>query len=158
MPSTLLLPAAERTLNSLISWTFGDVSRPLPDNTFLQRALLTPLNMHVDQVNAELTARFPGAPHTYESVDTPGDDMGASLQGEDILHSLHPTGLPPHELTLKPGMPTMVLRNPQRAGPGQRHAPAGAHASAGQEQSRDPLTKRDTDKILAQSASKDKLQ
>jgi ATP-dependent DNA helicase PIF1 len=47
----------------------------------------------------------------YLSVDTPGEDIAAAVQGDDVLNQLNPPGLPPHKLTLKPGMPGMIIRN-----------------------------------------------
>ena len=112
IPTELLLPPAERNLEALIDWTFGDITTaPSNPHIFLHRAIVTPLNDHVDAINALLTERFPGEGQEYVSADTPGSDINAALQGSDILHHLHPTGMPPHLLTLKPGMPCMVIRN-----------------------------------------------
>ena len=47
----------------------------------------------------------------YHSVDSLKNPEEAALYPAEFLHSLTPSGLPPHELRLKPGAPIMLLRN-----------------------------------------------
>jgi len=81
---------------------------------FCDRAVLAPTNVVVDSVNAQLLKSFdPASLHTYMSED----DIDAAPAEErsnwplDFLHSLTPSGMPPHELTLVPGALIMLLRN-----------------------------------------------
>ena len=56
---------------------------------------------------------IPGDQKTYTSVDQIDreDNEEAIVFPEEYLHSLMPTGLPPHRLTLKVGSIVMLLRN-----------------------------------------------
>ncbi|CAJ0963288.1 unnamed protein product [Ranitomeya imitator] len=48
---------------------------------------------------------------SYKSVDTVIDPAQALFYPTEILNSLGPQGLPPHNLFLKPGAPVLLLRN-----------------------------------------------
>ncbi|XP_041011406.1 replication protein A 70 kDa DNA-binding subunit B-like [Juglans microcarpa x Juglans regia] len=74
------------------------------------RAILTPKNNSVDEINTILIQRFPGTVTQYYSFD---ETIDTSEQGimEDFLNTLTPNGLPPHELLLKKNCPIMLLRN-----------------------------------------------
>jgi len=45
------------------------------------------------------------------SVDTVSEDDNAALFKPEFLHTLTPSGLPPHQLQLKVGSPVMLMRN-----------------------------------------------
>ena len=81
---------------------------------FCERAILSPRNVDVDALNAEILALFPDSAKTvYYSVDsidaaTPAEEL---LWPLDFLNSLTVSGLPPHELRLCPGVVVMLLRN-----------------------------------------------
>jgi len=81
---------------------------------FCERAILSPRNVDVDALNAEILALFPDSTKTvYYSVDsidaaTPAEEL---LWPLDFLNSLTVSGLPPHELRLCPGVVVMLLRN-----------------------------------------------
>ena len=76
----------------------------------LNRAVLTTKNDFVDEINNLLIAKFLGNDIKYISFDETIDQAKQS-EHEDFLHILHPPSLPPHELTLKPNCPIMLLRN-----------------------------------------------
>ncbi|XP_062103729.1 uncharacterized protein LOC133814833 [Humulus lupulus] len=79
-------------------------------STMMNRAILTPKNSFVDEINALLIQRFPGEAQRYYSVDETIDKTEQSVM-EDFLNTLTPNGLPPHELLLKEHCPIMLLRN-----------------------------------------------
>ncbi|KAG2706898.1 hypothetical protein I3760_05G123100 [Carya illinoinensis] len=76
----------------------------------MNRAILTPKNSYVDEINALLIHRFPGELKRYYSFDEAIDTSEQSIM-EDFLNTLTPNGLPPHELLLKINCPIMLLRN-----------------------------------------------
>ena len=97
------------------------VRRVLTDNSgedayafFRDRALLTGTNAVVDKVNEHMLDDLDKTTHkTYfstDSIDSSSPDEKA-LWPLDFLHSLTPTGMPPHALTLAPGALIILLRN-----------------------------------------------
>ena len=83
---------------------------------FKSRAVLSPKNTIINDINAQTLEKMESVGATittYLSVDSilapqPEDAMNYPL---DFLHSLNPSGLPPHELRLTPGAIVIVLRN-----------------------------------------------
>ena len=49
--------------------------------------------------------------HSYRSADSAHDTDKPQSYPEEFLHTLAPSGLPPHKLDLKEEMPIMLLRN-----------------------------------------------
>ncbi|GAA0183019.1 DNA helicase [Lithospermum erythrorhizon] len=74
------------------------------------RAILSPKNEFVDDINSMLIDRMPGESATYVSDDRA---KNISSQGDyvDYLNSLEPKGLPQHKLVLKVNSPIVLLRN-----------------------------------------------
>ncbi len=80
---------------------------------FSERAMLTPKNVVVDEVNDIMASRQVGATRVYMSSDCVD---GATSEDTanwpvDFLNSLTPPGLPPHALRLSEGSLVMFLRN-----------------------------------------------
>lgn len=85
---------------------------PDRDKMFESRLILAPHNKTVDQINAACLDLFPGHTVEYRSFDSIPDDEDAATQHPvEMLNSLDPPGLPQHLLSLKPGMPVMLMRN-----------------------------------------------
>ena len=76
-----------------------------------ERAILSPLNNNVNQVNNWLMEEFPGDEKIYKSVDSAISDDEAVTYPVELLNSLELSGMPPHLLKLKIGVPIMTLRN-----------------------------------------------
>ena len=93
----------------LEEWTARIVANPEGGEErkyFCGRALLTSTNKVVDSINNEILERFPSsAKTTYFSVDSAdaASPEETALWPLEFLHSLTPSGMPPHELTLAPG-------------------------------------------------------
>ena len=111
----------------MVAHTFPDIAAhvrscaepgasPLEHEYFAARALLSPKNSVVNEVNACLMQQLldSGCPeHVYHSRDTikGGTDTDYGHYPVEFLHSLQPNGLPPHILTLTPGAVIILLRN-----------------------------------------------
>ncbi|KAM6559734.1 hypothetical protein CsatA_028973 [Cannabis sativa] len=113
IPHEMLVPYDDdnSSLNILIEDVFHNIHQ-YPENvsTMMNRAILTPKNSFVDEINPLLIGRFPGEVHLYYSRDETVDNTEQSVM-EDFLNTLTPNGLPPHELKLKKNCPIMLLRN-----------------------------------------------
>ena len=82
----------------------------------IDRAILTPKNDDVDEINRILIDKLPGPITSYYCFDETIDSCQQGQQ-EDFLNSLTPNDLPPHELELKlncPIDPTEGLCNGKR--------------------------------------------
>uniref|UniRef100_UPI00358F223C ATP-dependent DNA helicase pif1-like n=1 Tax=Myxine glutinosa TaxID=7769 RepID=UPI00358F223C len=76
-----------------------------------ERAILSPLNTNVNQLNNWLMGEFPGDERIYKSVDSAIRDEEGVTYPVELLNSLKLSGMPPHLLKLKLGVPIMILRN-----------------------------------------------
>ena len=80
---------------------------------FSSRAYSTPVNIDVYQVNEIVAERMSTSAHIYTSQDSV-EDATEDISGLfpiEYLNSLNFSGIPPHNLTLKVGMPVMLIRN-----------------------------------------------
>jgi hypothetical protein len=90
----------------------GDVSEH--DRWFRDRAILTSRNDVANELNLALLSRLDAtAEVTSRSVDTVADADGDDAVNfpSEFLNTLVPSGLPPHELTLRTGALVILLRN-----------------------------------------------
>ncbi|XP_041027886.1 replication protein A 70 kDa DNA-binding subunit B-like [Juglans microcarpa x Juglans regia] len=113
IPDGMLVPYEDdcTSLNHLIDAVFHDIhGYSINISAMMNRAILTPKNIYVDEINALLIHRFPGELRRYYSFDEAIDASEQSVM-EDFLNTLTPNGLPPHELLLKINCPIMLLRN-----------------------------------------------
>ncbi|KAM6570896.1 hypothetical protein CsatA_014976 [Cannabis sativa] len=113
IPHQMLIPYVEENIS--VDQLIEDVFNNLTDfsnniSTMMNRAILTPKNDFVDEINTLLINRFPGEAQRYYSYDETIDVSEQPVM-EDFLHKLTPNGLPPHELILKKNCPIMLLRN-----------------------------------------------
>ena len=78
---------------------------------FGERAILAPKNADVTALNNKLLQQQTGEQKTYRSFDTIVEESDASNYPTEVLNSLGPPGMPPHQLNLKVGTPIMLLRS-----------------------------------------------
>ena len=110
----MALPPESCTRQDMVVKVFGEGRWDDPD-WLLERAILTPLVSHVDELNAEMCASFPREVRVYTSADrAEGDHEDFGGVPEEFLNTLSPSGLPPHQLPLKLGMPVMLICNINR--------------------------------------------
>ena len=103
--------AISESLRDLINDTFGHAIDQ--DTDFRNKVILAPTNYAVRQINDIITQEFPGHTTEYCSVDTIHDEHNDTTETwpTEFLNTLTPNGAPPHELSLKVGMPVVLLRN-----------------------------------------------
>ena len=81
-----------------------------------KRSIITFHNDNVDEINASVLSRFPGACHTLEGrtmlehEHLEGDTNDVFSMSE-YLSLLRPSGVPSHTITLKKGVVVMLCRN-----------------------------------------------
>ena len=113
LPTNMIIPYIDdmtsfTVLIDAIFLNINDYPRNL--HLMINRAILTPKNDCVDEINNLLIKKFPGEVTRYYSFDMTIDRTEQGLQ-EDFLNSLTPSGLPPHKLMLKPNCLVILLRN-----------------------------------------------
>lgn len=77
----------------------------------LNRAIVSPRNETVNKINNLILHKAPGLVKTYKSIDTITNMEDTVHYPQGFLNALNTFALPPHELTLKIGTPTMLLQN-----------------------------------------------
>ena len=94
----------------MISSTFPDLENRCKDPKYLiKRAIWTPTNQTVGNLNSLIVGKLPGETFSYYSADTAEDfggteaDLNAAFPIE-YLNSMNVPGMPPHNLKLKVGI------------------------------------------------------
>ncbi|KAG5616058.1 hypothetical protein H5410_015882 [Solanum commersonii] len=118
VPTDICIMPSTRSNPSIIEALYPSLSAMYNDPTYLQeRAILTPKNEMVHELNDTIMQMIPGEGRTYfssdnvckASVNTNDEDLTA-LQMY-FLNSLRFPGIPNHDVHLKVGTPFMLLRN-----------------------------------------------
>ncbi|XP_042950368.1 uncharacterized protein LOC122282486 [Carya illinoinensis] len=113
IPTTMLIPYQNDTafLDHFLDAVFNDISEySVNISNMMNRAILTPKNSYVDEINILLIQRFSGEIKQYYSFDETIDASEQAIM-EDFLNTLTPNGFPPHQLLLKQNCPIILLRN-----------------------------------------------
>jgi len=107
------IPADIVCKGSIVSEIFGDHIKLNDASKFAKMAILCPKNSDVDNVNEEVLKLLEGDSSTYLSSDSIDDENEEDRQNypAEFLHSLTPSGMPVHNLSLKKGCIIMLLRN-----------------------------------------------
>jgi hypothetical protein len=80
-------------------------------SVFVGRAILAPTNKRVDTINYVITKMMPGKVFPLYSSDVLDNPSDMFRYNTEYMNTLNPSGLPRHQLLLKPGIPLMLLRN-----------------------------------------------
>ncbi|XP_010527539.1 PREDICTED: uncharacterized protein LOC104804874 [Tarenaya hassleriana] len=113
----LVINADADTVEEIAKHTYPNFCQLYKDKTYLmERAVLTPRNDHVDEVNSFMLNHVPEECKEYLSSDSVEDEGECiiptlALYPVDFLNSLTSSGLPDHKLVLKTNVPVMLLRN-----------------------------------------------
>ena len=106
-------PMAEKdSLKELIEKVFPNLEGNLADPEWLTgRSILTPTNKERHRINRTMVEMAPGEEVRLRSADVVDNVQDAVSFSVEYCNSLDPTGLPQHEIILKPGVPVMLMRN-----------------------------------------------
>lgn len=107
----MLLPG--NSISDLCKHVYNDFEQAVdvePEN-LVSRAILTPTNTNVAEVNNLLLSKFSGECKEYLSTDTTLSEDDALILPPEFLNSLDCGSIPPHKLLIKVGSPVMMLRN-----------------------------------------------
>ena len=104
-------PMAEKdSLKGLIAKVFPNLQGNLADLEWLTgRSILTPTNNQRHHINDTMVQMAPGKEVRLRSADVVDNVQDAVSFSVEYCNSLEPTGLPKHEITLKPGVPVMLI-------------------------------------------------
>lgn len=109
LPPHLVMDA---DVDTVVDWVFDELAGRHADRQWMaSRAILAPRNTRVDELNAAVTERFPGEAVQLLSADSLAEESDQLDIPHEYLNTLCAPGFPPHCLSIKPGMPLMLLRN-----------------------------------------------
>ena len=119
IPLDICLPPSDNSVKQLIDHVYPDISgiQTLPQHErqiyFSERAILAPLNNHIDEINDQCVEHLTGESRIYLSVDSAIDESGNPDHNIPLeyLNCIKLSGMPVHSITLKVGCPIMLLRN-----------------------------------------------
>ena len=101
-----------KAMRQFIEMIFPDIRNNIQDRNWLEgRAILYATNSEVRMINEMMSGMLPGDRVTYNSADELQNTEDLLRFNVEFLHTLDPSGFPPHSLSLKPGMPLMLIRN-----------------------------------------------
>jgi ATP-dependent DNA helicase PIF1 len=98
--------------DDLIHKVFPNIAQNYKNHQWLSmRAILAAKNTDVNGINSSILNEIPGEAKHYKSVDTVINQDEVVNYPTEFLNSLDLPGMPPHNLTLKIGVPIILLRN-----------------------------------------------
>ena len=104
--------AQKECMKELIGRVFPDLATNLTDVGWLTgRSILTTTNRQRHLINETMVQMCPGKEVHLRSADAVDNEHDARSFSVEYCNSLEPTGLPQHKITLKPGVPIMLIRN-----------------------------------------------
>ena len=104
-------------LKEVVDAAYGEVNKHTNSQTsYTDKAILTPCNETVEEINAYTISQTDGVSRDYFSsnsfeISDTKSDQNDTLYAVEYLNSLEFSGLPSHKLTLKVGAPVFLLRN-----------------------------------------------
>ena len=102
----------EKSMKRFCQEVFPNINENIETAGWLEvRTILAPTNKEVDAINDVMQDCLPEAStklHSADSLENPEDSFRFN---SEYLNTLKPNGFPHHILSLKPGMPIMLLRN-----------------------------------------------
>ncbi|XP_072087202.1 uncharacterized protein [Arachis hypogaea] len=117
LPGDIVIPSSDHAFDELVYFSYPNILENMSSKDFFKaRTVMAPTLDIVEEVNNHLMAIIPGGEKLYLSSDSICMDEGnmesqLDLYGPELLNSINCSGLPPHKLILKVGVPVMLLRN-----------------------------------------------
>lgn len=119
LPKELCIPpSSENCTDQLIDAIYPSIDslNPAEDiqcEYFKERAILSPRNANVDEINEKILCRLPGEEKLFLSADKASDESGQSVDNlpMEYLNGIVLAGFPLHKTVLKVGAPILLLRN-----------------------------------------------
>lgn len=116
IPDKFLIKSRGHPIKDLVDVIYTDMgSRANDPEYFRQRAILTPTNAVVSDINSYILDMFPGVVHSYFSQDSSSDDFEEndfqSAFPIEYLNSINTPCLPRHDLRVKVDSIVMLMRN-----------------------------------------------
>jgi len=117
IPDDLLLQSSGDHIASMVEYVYPSLLDNMNDTSFFKdRAILTPKNLTVDEINDYMMSLIPGEEKIYLSCDSPINKSSMSGRLDDIhtpefLNTINASGIPNHRIRLKVGVPVMLMRN-----------------------------------------------
>ncbi|XP_013589125.1 PREDICTED: ATP-dependent DNA helicase pif1-like [Brassica oleracea var. oleracea] len=115
--NSLVQETKDESLKQVIDVAYGDVNQiEASQSSYTDKAILTPRNDTVNEINAYTISKTGGESKDYYSYDSfevseTQSNQNDTLYAIEYLNSMEFPGLPSHKLTLKVGAPIMLLRN-----------------------------------------------
>ncbi|OWZ11532.1 Helitron helicase [Phytophthora megakarya] len=101
-----------RNVNALIDAMHPGINADdLPNEYFVEQAILAPTNASVRRINEIVAARLTGETKEYLPTDSLEGVADRNLFEQEFLNSLNFSGIPPHKIVLKVGTPIIMIRN-----------------------------------------------
>jgi len=99
--------------NNLVEEIFGKTLHRESHIDYQNKAILAPKNVDTFRLNDQVLDRLEGTERVYYSADCIiNDDANRFAEvSADFLHSITPSGMPPHKLRVKTGAVVILLRN-----------------------------------------------
>ncbi|XP_025625512.1 uncharacterized protein [Arachis hypogaea] len=117
IPDELIIPDEDNSFERLVRFVYPNfLSGCKEPDYFKERTILAPTLEVVNEVNNNMMESLPGDERIYLSSDSlyvEESNMEVELDtfSMDVLNATNCSGISPHKLKLKPGVPVMLLRN-----------------------------------------------
>ena len=110
VPDRMSVASVEELIERVCG-TADTFTAPHDPQWWFDRAVLTPKNEDVDEINRIMGSKLPGEPYKLTGSDELSESDDPMLCPNEWLNTLAPSGMPPHEMEVKVGSPMMLLRN-----------------------------------------------
>ena len=102
----------EQSMKEFVEVIFPDIATNIQKENWLDgRAILAPLNKEVNSINTMIHDMLPEEAIKLASADSLGNPEDTFRFNTEYINTIQPNGFPQHMMSVKSGMPMMLLRN-----------------------------------------------